>query len=418
MSKLCINGGKRLCGDITVQGAKNSVLPILAATILCDGVTVLHNCPCLSDVDASILILEHLGCKIKRTEDTLTIDARCINRSDIPDVLMREMRSSIVMLGALVGRTGRAVLSSPGGCEIGPRPIDLHVLALKNLGISIEEDHGLLNCSLRNGLCGANIHLSFPSVGATENVMLASALSKGTTVIHNAAREPEIVDLQNFINSAGGCVRGAGTDTVTVCGVKRMYGTEHTVIPDRIVAATYMGAAAITGGEVLIKNVDASHLVAVCNSFCEMGCLLDTKDNNKIMLKAPRRLTRFLCIRTLVHPGFPTDAGPILVALASLANGTSMFIENIFESRFKYVDELRRLGASAKIADRVAVIEGVNSLSGAVVKSTDLRGGAALVLAGLAAHGTTTVEKTCYIDRGYENLEGNLRHLGADIKRI
>lgn len=417
MSKLCINGGRRLCGELTVQGAKNSVLPLLAAAVLCDGESVIHNCPDLSDVSATVQILRHLGCSCKREDNTLIVNAKNLNRYDIPDILMREMRSSIVLLGALVGRTGKAVLSSPGGCEIGPRPIDLHISALKQMGISIEENHGFLDCSCPRGLFGANIHLSFPSVGATENIILAATKALGKTVIHNAAREPEIIDLQNFINESGGCVSGAGSDKIEIHGVKKLFGTEHTVIPDRIVAATYMGAAAITGGEISLKNTVPSHMVAVCNEFSVMGCSI-AETGDTLYLKAPKRLNRFPAVKTMVYPGFPTDAGPIVAALACLANGTSVFVENIFESRFKYIDELRRLGAKATVAERVAVIEGVDSLSGAVVKSTDLRGGAALVLAALAANGHTTVEKTCYIDRGYECIEENLRYLGADIKRV
>ena len=417
MSKLCIRGGRRLNGELSVQGAKNGVLPILAATVLCDGESVIHNCPDLSDVDASIKILEHLGCKCKKEGSTLIVDAQNVNRSNIPEFLMREMRSSIVLLGAIVGRTGEAVLSSPGGCELGPRPIDLHIGALKQLGVSICEEYGLLNCSASCGIKGASIHLSFPSVGATENIMLAAATAKGRTVIHNAAREPEILDLQRFINGAGGIVNGAGSDTIIIDGVRKLHGTKHTVIPDRIVAATYMAAAAITGGDIYLKNIDNSHLIAVFSYFSEMGCSL-ALGNGALRLTAPERLSRFFCIKTLVYPGFPTDAGPIMVAMASAAKGTSMFIENIFENRYRYIGELRRLGANIKIADRVAVIEGVKNFTGASVKSTDLRGGAALVLAGLKACDTTVVENVCYIDRGYEAIELNLQRLGADIKRI
>lgn len=416
MSKLYINGGKRLSGEVTVQGAKNSALPILAATVLCDGESVIHNCPKLSDVTASVRILEHLGCICRREGDTLIVDSRNISCFDIPDSLMREMRSSIVLLGAISARMGRAKLCSPGGCELGPRPIDLHVSALKKLGLIIDESYGCLDCKTNDCLKGTEIHLAFPSVGATENIILAAATAKGRTVIHNAAREPEICDLQNFINSAGGCVCGAGTGTVLIDGVSKLHGAEHTVIPDRIVAATYLAAAAMTRGKILLKNIEQPHLISVLTYFSEMGCVLQVK-NKSVLLEAPQKLSRFFEIQTMVYPGFPTDAGPILVAMATLSNGSSMFVENIFENRYNYVGELRRLGAKIKLADRVAVIDGVERLSGARVDSTDLRGGAALVLAGLAADGLTVVDKIHHIDRGYENIENVLTNLGADIVR-
>lgn len=417
MSKLYIKGKKRLSGEITVQGAKNSALPILAATVLCKGQSVIHNCPDLSDVNASIRILEHLGCVCKREDNTLIVNSENINCYDIPDALMREMRSSIVLLGAISARMGRAKLCSPGGCELGPRPIDLHIASLRKLGLHISEDHGYLECVSDGRMCGTHIHLAFPSVGATENIILASATAKGCTVIHNAAREPEIVDLQDFLNKAGGKIKGAGTDRIIINGVDSLNGTEHTVIPDRIVVATYLAAAAVTQGEILLKNINSEHLMSMISCFNEMGCSLKVY-KDKIHIIAPQKLARFLKLQTMVYPGFPTDAGPIFVSMASVAEGTSMFVENIFENRYNYINEMQRLGAKIKIADRVAVIEGVNSLSGANVDCTDLRGGAALVLAGLAADGETVVDKIFHIDRGYEKIENVLHSLGADIKRI
>ncbi|MBR6693844.1 MAG: UDP-N-acetylglucosamine 1-carboxyvinyltransferase [Clostridia bacterium] len=416
MSKLYINGGKRLFGELTVHGAKNSVLPILAATILCGDECVIHNCPYLSDVDSSIKILEHLGCRCHREGHTLIVDTSSITRCDIPDELMQEMRSSIVWLGAIAGRLGKARLSSPGGCELGPRPIDIHLAALRELGLRIDEDHGYIDCRVIKRLRGNSLHLTFPSVGATENIMLAAVFAQGKTVIHNAAKEPEIIDLQNFLNRAGARVSGAGSDTVVIEGVASLHGAEHSVISDRIVTATYMAAAAVTGGEVVLKKTVPGHLLSVISVFREMGCMVETSGND-IKLISPSKLCRFINVQTLVYPGFPTDAGPLVVAAASVANGTSMFVENIFESRYKYIGELRRLGAKIKTANRVAVIDGVSELSGAKVKSTDLRGGAALVVAGLAANGRTEIDRVSHIDRGYEDIEENLRCLGADIKR-
>ncbi|MBR3594492.1 MAG: UDP-N-acetylglucosamine 1-carboxyvinyltransferase [Clostridia bacterium] len=416
MSKLYINGGSRLSGELIVHGAKNSVLPILAATILCKGECVIHNCPNLSDVDSSVRILEHLGCSCRREGSTIVINSDGLSRFDIPDELMQEMRSSIVWLGAIAGRLGRARLSSPGGCELGPRPIDLHLSALGRLGMQIIDNHGYIDCVAKGRLRGNDIHLAFPSVGATENIMLAAVYAQGKTVISNAAKEPEIVDLQNFLNRAGARICGAGNDKIIIEGVRSLHGAEHTVIPDRIVTATYMSAASVTGGEVLLKGVLSEQLLSVISVFGEMGCDV-SYSHNEIKLSAPHRLSRFSGVQSLVYPGFPTDAGPLIVAAATVAQGSSMFIENIFENRYKYIGELRRLGAKIKTADRVAVIDGVDRLSGARVNSTDLRGGAALIIAGLAAHGKTEIDKIFHIDRGYENIEENLRQLGADIKR-
>lgn len=416
MSKFYINGGKRLCGELSVHGAKNSVLPILAATLLCGGECVIHNCPNLSDVASSLKILEHLGCDCRREGGSLIVNTQSLVRYDIPDDLMQEMRSSIVWLGAIAGRLGRARLSSPGGCELGPRPIDLHIDSLRKLGLNISEDHGYIDCYAHKFLKGTEIELAFPSVGATENIMLAAALARGKTVIHNAAREPEIIDLQDFLNKAGAKIFGAGNDTLVIEGVAALHGAEHSIIPDRIVTATYMSAAAITGGEVILKKIAPQHLRAVFSVFREMGCNVEV-NQNELRLVAPKKLERFLSVQSMVYPGFPTDAGPLLIAASTLAKGSSMFVENIFESRYKYIGELRRLGAKIKTVNRVAVIDGVEKLLSAKVNSTDLRGGAALVIAGLAAGGITEVGEIHHIDRGYEDLEENLRLLGADIKR-
>lgn len=416
MAKIIINGGKKLNGAVTLQGAKNSVLPILAATVLISGKSVIHNCPDLSDVEAAVKILKHLGADLSRQNNTVTVDCSNITAHSIPDDLMREMRSSIVFLGAVAARMGKAVLSSPGGCELGPRPIDLHLEALSELGLAINEEHGALNCSCEKGLIGTAIHLSFPSVGATENIILASVTAKGTTVIHSAAREPEISDLADFLNRAGANIQGAGSDTIVISGVASLQGTEHTVIPDRIEAATYLAATAVTGGKITLFGAIPAHLTPVMSVLKTTGCEIRV-NNREVSLIAPVKLKRVPVIRTMPHPGFPTDAGSPLMAMLTVADGSSMFVENIFENRFRIVDELKRFGAKIYTNGRVAVIEGVKRLSGAAVECTDLRGGAALVVAGLAANGTTEINKIHHLDRGYEKLTENLQGLGASIER-
>ncbi len=415
MSEIIINGGKSLSGAISVQGAKNSVLPVLSATLLVGGESIIHNCPNLSDVASSLKILSHLGCTCEKTGDTVIVDSSNISNCDIPDDLMREMRSSVVFLGAMIGRIGKAVISSPGGCELGPRPIDLHLSSLEMLGVTIKEEHGFLNCTAEKGLKGAEITLTFPSVGATENIILAAATAKGTTVIHGAAKEPEISDLADFLNSAGARIYGSGSDTVTIHGVESLLPTEHTIIPDRIVAATYMASAAVTGGEITLNNIMPSHMVSSLWLFKQCGCIAKPCGKS-IDFISPQRLLRVPTVRSLVHPGFPTDAGPIAVSMLSVADGTSVFVENIFENRFRYIDELKRFGAKIKTEGKVAVIEGVKRLSGAVCKATDLRGGAALVIAGLVADGETKIGEIHHIERGYDDIVKSLADLGADIK--
>lgn len=413
MGNIIINGGKRLEGELTVQGSKNSSLPILAATVLVDGISVIHNCPVLTDVDAAIRILVHLGCKVKREGTTLTVDSRNIVNYSIPEELMREMRSSIVFLGSILGRTGKAELSSPGGCEIGLRPIDLHLSSLKTLGAEIEEKHGLISCRL-NKRKDAVISLSFPSVGATENIILASALGEGRTVIHNAAREPEILDLASFLNKTGCRIIVGKQGTVIIEGRRRTFFSEHRVISDRIVALTYMSAVGAAGGDVLLKNADASAFLTVLPVFEESGAEL-TIGKNSLRIKMNSRPRSVKSIRTMPFPGFPTDAQAPVMAMLSVSDGTSVVVENIFENRFKHVGELSRMGAKIKIEGRVAVVEGVEKLYGAKVRCTDLRGGGALVVAGLSAKGTTVIGDVEHIERGYENISGNLRNLGADI---
>ena len=410
-------GGYPLHGELTVQGAKNSTLPLLAAALLCRGETVLHNCPQLSDVDAAVRILRRLGCRCVRRGNTLSVCADTMCRCDIPHAMMREMRSSIVFLGAILARVGEAVLSFPGGCELGPRPIDLHLSALRRLGAEIREEHGCLFCTAPKGLRGSHVALAFPSVGATENLILAAATAEGTTILTNAAREPEIEDLAGYLNQCGARIRGAGESCVIIEGLPTLTGTEYTVMPDRIAAATYMAAAAVTGGTILLKNVNSSHLLPVLSAFEETGCSL-LQSGTELFLRAPERLLPVRHVRTMPYPGFPTDAQAPVMVMAAVGNGTSIFVENIFESRYKHAGELNRLGAKIKVEGKVAVIEGVPALSGAPVSAQELRGGAALVTAGLAAQGETQILNPAYIDRGYEHLEENLRRLGAEIYRI
>lgn len=416
MQKLVINGGKELNGKVKVHGAKNGALPILAATLIINGESVIHNCPNLSDVRASIKILENLGCKCKREEDTVTVDARGVNCSVIPEKLMREMRSSIVFLGAMISRCGYAKLSSPGGCEIGARPIDLHLSSLKAMGTDIREAHGCINCKC-NGIVGTNIYIPIPSVGATENIMIAAAKSSGITRIFNAAREPEISDLAAFLNSAGAKIYGAGSSDIVIEGVENLHSTEHTVIPDRILTATYMSAIAITGGSGIIEGVVPEHIKAIVSEYERIGCNIEF-DGDMLKLTSPKNLKRIKLLKTQYYPGFPTDAGPTLVATSLAAKGTSIFIETIFENRFKFAGELNRLGADVKVEGRTAVVEGGRLLTGANVNCTDLRGGAALMVAALKAQGTTEIYEIQHIDRGYEIPEENLKLLGADIKRV
>ncbi len=417
MSEMIIHGGRVLSGEIRPHGAKNAALPVLAATLAARGECHIHNCPKLSDVEAASKILRYLGCRVTVEDDTVTVDSSQPTRFDIPEDLMREMRSSICFLGAILARFGEAELTMPGGCELGPRPIDLHLSALRKMGAQIEEKHGKILCKAPDGLHGTTITLSFPSVGATENIMIAAALAKGTTVITNAAREPEITDLAAFLNSCGARIIGAGCGRVTVEGVEKLHPHSHTVIPDRIEATTYMAAAAITKGRITLKGVCTDHLSPVLSTFEEAGCVLKTSEN-ELELTAPRFLMPNKFIRTMPYPGFPTDVQAIVMAMTTVAQGTSVFVETIFDNRFKHIWELCRLGARIKTEGRVAVVDGVPRLFGAQVDSTDLRGSAALIVAGLAAEGVTTVGGLRHLDRGYEALDTGLASLGANIKRV
>lgn len=416
MSAFVIKGGRRISGSLRVQGSKNSVLPILAATVLTEGKSVIHNCPKLSDTEGTIKILKNLGCKIFREGNSIIVDTTDISSAEIPEKLMREMRSSVIFLGAILGRMNSAVISTPGGCEIGLRPIDLHLYAMKQLGVQVEENYGKLICSAPNGLRGKKITFSFPSVGATENAILASVTARGTTTIVNAAREPEIIDLCDFLNKCGGEIYGAGESVITIKGKEKLVPCEYSVICDRIACATYLIAGAVTGGDVVLENTNPVHLSAVLPLLEEAGCDINVRCR-AIRLKAPRRLNRIDKIITQPYPGFPTDAQAPFTTLVCVAKGTSVIVENIFESRFKHIPELVRMGAKIRMEGRVAVIDGVERLYGAEVISPDLRGGAALVLAGLCAEGETVVNNIKFIDRGYEDFEDNLSMLNGDVKR-
>ena len=415
MSKLMIEGSHCLEGELTVHGAKNSALPVLSATLLCDGESHIHNCPRLSDVDASVEILRYLGCRVVREGDTVSVNTDTLCRCDIPDQLMREMRSSIVFLGAVASRMGKAKLSFPGGCELGPRPIDLHLSALSALGAEIRETGGELKC--RGGtLLGSDVYLPMPSVGATENALLCACGADGVTTIYNAAREPEIVDLQNFINAMGGNVRGAGGSIITVEGRRALHGGKYRIIADRIVGATYLCAAACCGGEVRLRGVDPRPLSTVSGALSEAGCTVKSGEDD-VFLQSDGSLRSIRPVRTAPYPGFPTDAQPVLMAALLKSAGSTVFVENIFENRYRHVDELARMGAEVRVAGRVAVVTGREHLHGARVKCTDLRAGAALVIAGLQADGLTRISRIEYIDRGYESIERDLGVLGAHVRR-
>lgn len=416
MDKFIINGGNSLIGEVNVPCAKNSYLAILAACVLSSGEVCLHNCPNFDDIDKMLKILSSLGCKVRKNNLDLFLDCSQINNHTIPKDLAKQIRSSIFLLGPILARLKKAVVTYPGGCDIGSRPIDLHLKGLKSLKANIIEKFGIIECSA-DFLVGDTVHLDYPSVGATENIMMAAVLAKGVTKIFNAAKEPEILDLQNFINKMGGRIYGAGTDTITIIGVSKLGSVEHTPIADRIIAGTYLLATATCGGEVLINNVDYEHIYSLITKLKNAGCTMNIK-NDKIKIVSKGRLKSFGSFETLPYPGFPTDLQPQGLVLQTLSEGTCIIAENLFETRFKHVPELVKMGANIVTRDRMAIVTGVKKIYGAEVNCSDLRAGAALTIAGMAAEGETILNDVHNIDRGYENLEEVFCSLGAKIKRI
>ena len=419
MQKLVIEGGRRLEGELAVQGAKNAVLPVLAAAVLCRGRTLLSNCPVISDRFCAARILSALGAKISGSGGDIDADCSFISYDPVIDSeLMRSMRSSIIFMGALLGRSGKCRLFYPGGCDLGPRPIDMHISALKKMGAQINDSRGMIECSAPDGLHGCRIALSFPSVGATENIMLAAALAEGETVISNCAREPEISCLADFLSSCGAQIHGTGSGRIVINGKKELVPPKEpfNIIPDRIAAATYLSAVMCAGGELMLTGCCPAHMEAVIPVFEQMGAYIRCFGEN-IYIHSEGRSRAADTIRTMVYPGFPTDAQAIVMAPLCTAEGTTVFVENIFENRYRHADMLCRMGADIRAEGKVAVVSGVKRLCGISGDAPDLRGGAGILCAALGAEGITEISRAEYIDRGYEEIEKNLTSLGASVKR-
>ncbi|MEI4829844.1 UDP-N-acetylglucosamine 1-carboxyvinyltransferase [Bacillus sp. FJAT-53711] len=417
MEKIIVRGGKRLNGTVRVEGAKNAVLPIIAAALLAsDGKNVLSEVPELSDVYTINEVLRHLNAEVSFANNQVTIDASKELNIEAPFEYVRKMRASILVMGPLLARNGRARIALPGGCAIGSRPIDQHLKGFEAMGAKVKVGNGFVEAYVDGKLTGAKIYLDFPSVGATENIMSAAVLAEGTTVLENVAKEPEIVDLANFLNAMGAKVRGAGTGTIRIEGVDKLYGANHSIIPDRVEAGTFMVAAAITGGNVLIENAVPEHLRSITAKMEEMGVTI-IEENEGVRVIGPDEL-KAADIKTMPHPGFPTDMQSQMMALLLKANGTSMITETVFENRFMHVEEFRRMNADIKIEGRSVIMNGPGNLQGAEVAATDLRAGAALILAGLVSEGHTRVTELKHLDRGYVNFHGKLAALGADIERV
>lgn len=419
MEKLIIHGGHELHGRVKISGAKNAVLPIIAATLLAqDKPCVLDEVPYLNDVCTIAEVLRQLGAKVdfNRQQHTLFVDSTVLKTVDAPYDLVRKMRASFVIMGPLLARYGKAKISMPGGCAIGTRPIDLHLKGFEALGAEIEIGHGFISATAPNGLKGTSIYLDFPSVGATENIIMAACMAEGQTILENAAQEPEIIDLANFLNIMGAKIRGAGTNVIKITGVPKLIGHNYTIIPDRIEAGTYMVAVAMTGGDIYIENAISEHLKPVIAKLNEAGVKIE-ENIDGIRVSCNKR-PKAIDIKTLPYPGFPTDMQAQFMAMLTIADGTGLVTETVFENRFMHVDELKRMGACIKVDGRTSIVEGVPSLNGCQVKATDLRAGAAMVLAGLVANGETEVSYIHHIDRGYDNLVEKLCGLGADICRV
>lgn len=416
MESIIVRGGVRLAGEVRVEGAKNSALKLMAASLLAKGTSRISNVPDITDVDIMSEVLEHLGAKVVRTDHALEIDASDLTNHETPYELVAKMRASIAVLGPLVARFGEARVAMPGGCNIGSRKIDMHISGLEDLGVEVTFGHGFIHAQAPDdGLHAAQVTLEFPSVGATENLLMASVLARGTTVIENAAREPEIVDLAEFLSDMGADIEGAGTPTIVVNGVDAVHPADHRVVGDRIEAGTFLVLGALCGGPVTVTGFDPSHLGLVITKLREAGCAVETREGSATISLVSRPAP--VDVQTLPYPGFPTDMQAQFMALLSLADGGSVITENVFENRFMFADELGRMGADVRIEGHHALVKGVGKLSGAPVRSTDLRGGAALVLAGLAAEGLTTVSDIGHIDRGYERFVDKIAALGADIRR-
>lgn len=412
---IVVKESKPLKGTVRVSGAKNAVLPIIAATLLVDGVSVIKSVPNLRDVNVMSDLLRYLGAKVQYDGETLVVDATEIKETEAPYNLVNKMRASFLVMGSLLARFNTAKISMPGGCAIGTRPIDLHLKGFKAMGAEIISDHGYIEAAAQK-LSGSKIYLDFPSVGATENIMMAAVLAEGTTTIENAAEEPEIVDLANFLNKMGAKVRGAGTNTIKITGVEKLEAVEHTVIPDRIEAGTYMVAAAMTRGDVFVDNVIIDHIKPVVAKLIEVGCIVEEHENGVRVIGAQEIMPTN--IKTLPHPGFPTDMQSQFMAMLCLAKGKSTITETVFENRFMNVPELIRMGANIEINGKSAIVEGRDRLTGSEVMATDLRAGAALVISGLVAEGETIVKNIYHIERGYVDLVGKLSMLGAEIYKV
>ncbi len=418
MEKLIVKGGNRLVGTVKTSGAKNAVLPIIAASILGTTPSHLDEVPMLEDVHTISEVLKCLGLKVEchAKENVLDIDSTEVTSFEAPYELVRTMRASFLVMGPLLARIGKARISMPGGCAIGARPIDIHLKGFEALGVKIEQGHGYIEASAPEGLKAASIYFDFPSVGATENIMMAASLAEGTTILENAAEEPEIVDLANYLNKMGAKIRGAGTDTIRIEGVKALHGADYTIIPDRIEAGTYMIAAAMTGGDVVVENVLPEHQKPLIAKLREAGAIVE-EDIDKVRVVGKNPL-KAVSIKTLPYPGFPTDMQAQMMAMMVISEGRSKVTETVFENRFMHVVELNRMGAQISTEGRSAVIDGPSKLTGCDVRATDLRAGAAMILAGLVAEGVTRIGDLHHIDRGYENIVAKLKNLGADIERI